>query len=576
MNVARAETGLQTALPADLDADLRAALEEWQAAHKVSRLWAGDATLWTGAGEHEWLGWLDAPRAQLARVGELRRIADDARAAELSHALLMGMGGSSLAPEVLAEAFGQVDGHLRLRVLDSTDPAQVSAAERAIDLARTLFIVSSKSGSTLEPNVLREYFFSRAAATLGRAEARRRFVAITDPGSPLERIARREGLRAVLRGAPSIGGRYSALSDFGLAPAALAGVDVAELLERAQRAAQMCAPRVAAADNPGLVLGLVLGVCCAAGRDKLTLVVSPAIAALGAWLEQLVAESTGKDGKGIIPVDGEPLGGPDVYGQDRLFAYVRLRSEPDDEQDTAVDTLEQAGQPVVRIDVGDRLDLGAQFFQWQFATAVAGAVLRVNPFDQPDVEDSKKRTLELTAEYERTGSLPEEEPLHEEAGLRLFADERNAAALGSHASLDGFIGGHLGRAGERDYVALLAYLPRTFEYAQSLAQIRALVRDRTGAATCVGFGPRFLHSTGQVYKGGPNSGVFLQITCDDQTDLEVPGRGYTFGVVKAAQARADLDVLTARGRRVLRVHLGADVECGLRALGDAVTRALSA
>jgi transaldolase/glucose-6-phosphate isomerase len=380
----------------------------------------------------------------------------------------------------------------------------------------------------------------------------------------------------VLHGRETIGGRYSALSNFGMAPGAVAGVDVVEMLARARGAAEACRPGGPADENPGVVLGAVLAVCAVAGHDKVTLVASPGIADFGAWLEQLLAESTGKDGKGLIPVDAEPLGPPEVYGEDRLFAQLRLTSEPDADQDAAIDALQDAGHPVVRIDLPDRLDLGAQFFVWEFATAVAGALLGVNPFDQPDVEASKVRTRELTDAYEESGELPEEEPILEEAGLSAFADERNADALGVHTSLDALLVAHLGRVDDGDYVALLPYIERSAEHEQALHEIRAVVRDRTLAATCVGFGPRFLHSTGQAYKGGPNTGVFLQITCDDVVDLEIPGNGYSFGVVKAAQARGDLAVLAERGRRALRLHIGLDVEVGLRSLGGAVTRALSA
>ena len=567
---------LRPALPSDLRSDVEAVLDDWSANGNVARLWDGDASLWTGADESRWLGWLHVADEQRRHTDELRALAESVRADGLEQALLVGMGGSSLAPEVLAETFGSGNGAPSLHVLDSTDPAQVRAAEASIDLGRTLFFVSSKSGTTLEPDVLKRYFFAKVEDAVGAGRAGSRFVAITDPGSSLEREARADGFRTVLHGCESIGGRYSALSNFGMAPGAVAGVDVAEMLERARRMAETCGPSVPPDENPGLLLGAVLGTAGLAGRDKLTLVTSPAIADLGAWLEQLVAESTGKQGRGLIPVHGEPLGEPGVYGEDRLFAYVRLTSDPDTEQDAALQTLEQAGHPVVRIEIDDRLDLGAQFFLWEFATAVTGAVLGVNPFDQPDVEASKVRTRELTAEYEQTGTLPTEEPILEEAGLAVFADERNAGALGRHSSLDALLSAHLGRVEDGDYVALLSYIQRSPEHEQALTEIRAIVRDRTRAATCVGFGPRFLHSTGQAYKGGPNTGVFLQITCDDVVDLEIPGNGYSFGVIKAAQARGDLDVLAERGRRALRLHIGFDVEAGLRALGGAVTRALSA
>jgi transaldolase/glucose-6-phosphate isomerase len=565
---------MRLALPSDLRGDVEAVLENWGTTGKVARLWDGDATLWTGGDESRWLGWLNVAGEQLDHTDELRELAAGARADGLESVLLLGMGGSSLAPEVLSETFGAPGNGPALHVLDSTDPAQVRAAEASVDLGRTLFVVSSKSGSTLEPNVLKRYFYARAREALGD-DAGGRFVAITDPGSALEREAQADGFRAVLYGRESIGGRYSALSNFGMAPGAVAGVDVVGMLERARAAAAACGADMPPGDNPGLVLGATLGVCALAGRDKLTLVASPAIADFGAWLEQLLAESTGKDGKGVIPVDAEPLGTPDTYGEDRLFAYVRLGSDPDPGQDAAIDVLRDAGHPVVRIDIAERLDLGAQFFTWEFATAVAGALLGVNPFDQPDVEASKVRTRELTEEYEETGALPEEEPILEEAGLAAFADERNADALGVHSSLDALLSAHIGRVDDGDYFALLPYIQRSDEHQQALQEIRAAIRDRTRAATCVGFGPRFLHSTGQAYKGGPNTGVFLQITCDDVVDLEIPGNGYTFGVVKAAQARGDLAVLSERGRRALRLHIGLDVEAGLRALGTAITRALS-
>jgi transaldolase/glucose-6-phosphate isomerase len=562
------------ALPPDLLGDVEAVVEDWASSGKVARLWSGDATLWTGGDESRWLGWLNIASEELHRAEELHALAEGARAEGLQHALLLGMGGSSLAPEVLAETFGGANGGLALHVLDSTDPAEVRAAEASIDLGRTLFFVSSKSGSTLEPNVLKRYFLARATDALADS-AGARFVAITDPGSALEREAQADGFRAVLHGRETIGGRYSALSSFGMAPGAVAGVDVVEMLERARGAAAACEPSVPAGENSGLLLGAVLGVAALSGRDKLTLVTSPGIADFGAWLEQLLAESTGKNGKGVIPVDSEPLGPTDVYGPDRLFAYLRLASDPDPDQDTAIELLRGAGHPVVLIDVAERLDLGGQFFVWEFATAVVGALLGVNPFDQPDVEDSKVRTRELTAEYERTGELPQAEPILEEAGLSAFADDRNADALGVHSSLDALLAAHLGRVDEGDYVALLPYVHRSAEHRQAMHEIRAVIRDRTLAATCVGFGPRFLHSTGQAYKGGPNTGVFLQITCDDVVDLEIPGNGYSFGVVKAAQAQGDLAVLSERGRRALRVHIGLDVEAGLRSLGGAVTRALS-
>jgi transaldolase/glucose-6-phosphate isomerase len=543
-------------LPPDLEKRVRETLEEW-AAGKVRRLWARDATLWTGADEASWLGWLGIVQEQIGRVDQYRRLADDTRGEGFTQALLLGMGGSSLCPEVLKETFGRVGGFPELFVLDSTDPAQIRAFERKVDLAKTLFIVSSKSGSTLEPNIFKQYFFERVRQVAGAQRAGGRFIAITDRGSRLQQVAEADRFRGIFFGLPSIGGRYSALSDFGMVPAAVLGLDVPRFLERAREMANACAASVPVEENPGAVLGVVMGVLAMHGRDKVTLVASPAIYDLGAWLEQLLAESTGKEGKGLIPVDREPLGSPGVYGTDRLFVYLRLASAPDARQDEAVQALERAGHPVVRITVPGAYDLGAEFFRWEFATAVAGAVLGINAFDQPDVEASKVATRRLTDEYEKTGTLPPESPMRVSEG-------RLAAALRAH----------LGTIKPGDYVAILAYVEMNSAHEAALQAIRRAVRDRYRVATCLGFGPRFLHSTGQAYKGGPNTGVFLQITCDDAADLPVPGRTYTFGVVKAAQARGDLEVLVERGRRVLRLHLGADPTRGLELLRCAVDQAL--
>jgi transaldolase / glucose-6-phosphate isomerase len=563
-------------LPPALAGEVAARLEAWQGEGGTHRLWAGDASLWTGGDEARWIGWIGVVERQLGDLGPLARIREEMTREGFTHALLLGMGGSSLCPEVWKETFGKVHGSPELFVLDSTDPAQVRSFERKVDLARTLFIVSSKSGSTLEPNILKAYFFDRVKQAVGAAEAGRRFVAITDPGSNLEKEARKGGFRHVLPGVPTIGGRYSALSNFGLVPAAVMGLDVERLLDEAQRMLQACAPGVPAAENPGLVLGTVLGVLATRGIDKLTLVASPGLHDLGAWLEQLVAESTGKGGKGIIPVDRERLGPAALYGTDRLFAYLRLEEAPDAAQDAGVQALEQAGRPVVRIQVASKYDLAEEFVRWEIATAIAGAILHLNPFDQPDVEASKVETKKLTSEYEKTGRLPAETPFFDGEGVKLFADERNAAALKKAAgtpSLAGYLKAHLDRLGAGDYFALLAFLEMNAAHEESLQAARHLVRDRKRVATCLGFGPRFLHSTGQAYKGGPPTGVFLQVTADDALDLPVPGQRYTFGVVKAAQARGDFQVLAERGRRALRVHLGADVAGGLAALTAAVDQA---
>jgi transaldolase / glucose-6-phosphate isomerase len=365
------------------------------------------------------------------------------------------------------------------------------------------------------------------------------------------------------------------LSDFGMVPAAAIGVDVRAFLESTAEMVRSCAASSPPVENPGVILGAILGTCQRRGRDKVTIVASRGIGDFGAWLEQLLAESTGKLGRGTVPVDAEPLGQPSVYGNDRLFAYLRLAADQDAEHEQAIAALEAAGHPVVRITVHDRMQLGQEFFRWEVATAVAGSIIGINPFDQPDVEASKVKTRDLTAAYERTGALPEERPFWEGEGCKLFADPRNEAALKAQStSLTAALKAHLGRIGAGDYAALLAYIERNPAHIELLQRLRRTIRDRTRAATCVGFGPRFLHSTGQAYKGGPNSGVFLQITCEDAQDLPVPGQSYTFGVVKAAQARGDFDVLAERGRRALRVHITGDLDAGLDRLFRAVEQAL--
>ena len=567
------------ALPPPIAAAVNGSLAAWSAEGKVRRLWARDASLWTGRDEAQWLGWLGITNGQLAHLRRLTCVAEAARSAGFADVLLLGMGGSSLGPEVLRATFGHISGFPQLHVLDSTDPAQLQALERRVDLKHTLFVVSSKSGSTLEPNILSQYFFDRVKRLVGAKEAGRRFVAITDPGSKMQHVAERDGFRHIFFGWPSIGGRYSVLSDFGLVPAAIIGVDVAKLLDRTEQMVTACMPSVPVDENPGVILGTILGVAAGQfGLDKLTIVASPGISTFGAWLEQLVAESTAKDGKGVIPIDREALGAREVYGPDRLLVYLRLKSDPDPQQDRSVDALDRAGLPVVRIAINDAYDVGAECFRWQFATAVAGSILAVHPFDQPDVEASKTVTRRLTAEYEASGKLPEERPFFSEGGITLFTDEKNAAALTARASADstlaGYLAAHLDRLGKGDYFALLAYIEMNEANERVLQAIRLGVRDTTHAATCLQFGPRFLHSTGQAYKGGPNSGVFLQITCDDASDVPVPGQKYTFGVVKAAQARADFQVLVERDRRALRVHLGADVPRALSTVQTAVLTAL--
>jgi transaldolase/glucose-6-phosphate isomerase len=566
----------QTAtLPSGLEKLVADSLESWRHDGNVRRLWAGDAALWTRQDEAKWLGWLPIVEQQRKRVGDFASLADDVRREGFTHVLLLGMGGSSLGPEVFAETFGRQSGSPELLVLDSTDPAQIRTFESRIDPAKTLFIVSSKSGSTLEPNILKQYFFECAKRAVGADKAGSRFLAVTDPGSSLQKTAEQDSFRHIAYGVPSIGGRYSVLSDFGLVPAAAMGLDIGRLLDATQTMVRSCAANVPPSDNPGVMLGTILAAAGQSGRDKVTIVASPGIADFGAWLEQLLAESTGKHGKGLIPVDAEPLGAPEAYSQDRLFVHVRLASEAEAARAGTITALERAGHPVVRIVVTDRYHLGQEFFRWEIATAVAGSLLGINPFDQPDVEASKVKTRELTAAYERTGKLPEETALLEDAGLTLYADAENGKALSSARTLVDALKEHFKRIDPGDYCALLAYVERNKQHGDTLQEIRALVRDRKRVATCLGFGPRFLHSTGQAYKGGPNTGVFLQITCDDPPDVDVPGQKYTFGIVEAAQARGDFQVLAERGRRALRIHLGSHVAAGLTTLKNAVRDALA-
>ena len=561
------------ALPQDLSAAVEAALDDWDTEDKVRRLWERDASLWTNGDEGKWLGWLSIVDEQQRSIRRFPNFSLEVKDAGFSHILLLGMGGSSLCPEVMSRSFGKIEGFPALHVLDSTDPAQIKTLENKIDPANTLFIVSSKSGSTLEPNIFKQYFFDRVRQVVGDDEVGNRFIAITDPGSKLRQEAEADRFRKIFLGVPSIGGRYSALSDFGLAPAAAMGVDVAKFLDRTHEMVKVCGADVSARNNPGVILGALLGVAHNQGRDKTTIIASPGIHDLGAWLEQLLAESTGKSGKGLVPVDREPTASPETYGDDRVFVYLRLDADTGAAQDASIEAIEDAGQPVVRIGVEDVYNLGQEFFRWEIATAVAGSIIGINPFDQPDVEASKLATRKLTGEYEENGSLPAETPIFEGDGIKLFADERNATALNeaaSESSLHGYLEAHLDRLAEGDYFALLAYVEMNDNHETSLQSMRRAVRDRRRVATCLGFGPRFLHSTGQAYKGGPNTGVFLQITCDDAVDVPVPGQKYTFGVVKAAQARGDFEVLAARGRRALRVHLGADVKSGLQQLQTAI------
>jgi transaldolase / glucose-6-phosphate isomerase len=526
------------------------AVAKLQADDAPRKVWSRDPSFWVPGSEPEkWMGWLSVGEKMLEQVDKLEARADEAR--EYSDVVLMGMGGSSLAPDVFRATFGPVEGRPRLHVLDTTDPATILAVREAIDLPRTLFIAASKSGGTTETLSHLAYFWEEALRA-GIDKRERQFAAITDPGSGLEQLAAERDFRWIFLNPTDIGGRYSALSYFGLVPAALMGVDVRELLERTQEMAHSCDAAVPVEKNPGVWLGSVMGALANQGRNKLTLLMSPQVATFGYWLEQLLAESTGKHGRGIVPVEGEPVGRPEAYGGDRLFVHVRVNGEADD---LAVRALERAGQPVVTLTLRDRLDLGGEFLRWELGTAVAGSLLGIDPFDQPNVQESKDNTKRVLGEFASTGNLPE-------------AHAVPAAEAG------GAVNDLLKQRRDRSYLALMAYTTRTDTSEAALRGARERVRDTARLATTVGYGPRFLHSTGQLHKGGPPVGLFLQIVQREPVDVEVPGEPYGFSILKQAQSLGDLQSLQSRNYPVLRVDLGEQPEAGWRALTDSIDEAV--
>ena len=536
------------------------------------RLWRKDGSLWQQDPKaqqqiKESLGWLHTPEKMEGNVGELRDFLQELRNAGFSHVVHMGMGGSSLAPLAFQKTFAPGPKGLALTVLDTTDPATIRTIEETVPLETTLFIVASKSGTTTEPLAFMEYFYARVKERKGE-QAGENFAAITDPGSLLARQAQERGFRKVFLNFTDIGGRYSALSYFGLAPAALLDLDVGELLARALRMLHACASCVPARENPGVTLGAALGELARQGRDKVTFVTPPAISCLGMWLEQLLAESTGKEGTGLLPVAGEPLGKPAAYGADRVFVYFRLGSEADEPLEQAVAALQKSGQPLVTIQLSDRYDLAQEFYRWEVATATAGAILGINAFDQPNVQESKDNTNRLLKEVVAAGLLPQEPPTQTEGPLSLFVREPAATLTATLARF-------LCQARPGDYAALLAYLPESPAVDQALADLRLLLKDRLHLATTAGYGPRYLHSTGQLHKGGPNTGLFLELTADDPVALPIPGQPYSFAVLKQAQALGDLEALHRHGRRALRVHLQGDLPQALAALKSHLDAALA-
>ena len=543
------------------------ALKTWSKNGNTARLWRGEATLWSGADEANWLGWLNIAPQIRDHADNLCVFAQQVRDRGITDILLLGMGGSSLCPEVLAMTFGCREGWPRLHVLDSTVPAQVQRFADAVNLETTLCVVASKSGTTTEPHAFCEFFWAKMCETIGDA-AGQHFVAITDPGSDLEALARERNFLSIFYGLPEIGGRFSALSNFGMVPAALIGIDVRAFLERTVAMGKRC--KISDEHNPGLLLGLVLGELAKVGRDKVTLVTSPKLWDLGAWLEQLLAESTGKNGRGLIPVDLEEIATPDMYGEDRVFVYIRLKDDADAEQDAGIENLHAAHFPVIQINVAELLDLGAEFFRWEYATAVAGAVLDINPFDQPNVQESKNFTAELTQAYEKEGTLPVQKPFFIDEDVEVYADEANAQALGKIEDLDSCTAELLNQIRSGDYVALCAYVDMNEDNITALQALRHRIRNVYRVATTLGFGPRFLHSTGQLHKGGPNNGVVVQLTSADATDVDIPGRAFSFGVLKQAQALGDASALSSRKRRAIRIHFKADVIAGIHRVKQAV------
>jgi transaldolase/glucose-6-phosphate isomerase len=553
----------QTAGLGSYQAVVDAALAEMRETRVMARIWAHDHTVWKPVPTEitNRLGWLQIAEAMLENVPCLEGLVDDARTAGYTDALLLGMGGSSLAPDVFRRTFGVKEGYLDLAVLDSTDPGAVLAHAERLDPARTLFVVATKSGGTAETLSFFKFFYNRVADAVGVDRAGEHFVAITDPGTQLVSLAERYAFRATFLNDPDIGGRYSALSYFGLVPAALIGMDVPLLLDRALGAARGSESCVSVEDDPGARLGATLGELAKAGRDKVTFVVSHAVASFGDWVEQLIAESTGKEGKGLLPVVGEPLGPPEVYGRDRLFVHLRL--EGDETDDAALAALEAAGHPLVRLDLHDAYDLGGQIFLWEIATAVTGHRLGINPFNQPNVEAAKVLARRMIADYAKAGRLPSGEPapLTAEALNEFLAQ----AQQGDPATGSG-----------RSYIALQAYVQPTERTTTALQALRVRLRDRFRMATTVGYGPRFLHSTGQLHKGDAGNGLFIQLTADDLRDAPIPDEAgspassITFGVLKTAQALGDRQALLDAGRQVIRFHLGDDVLGGLKHLREAV------
>jgi transaldolase / glucose-6-phosphate isomerase len=529
----------------------------------AARLWAKDPTVWRQGPDTKELsnrlGWLEIMSEMMQHVDELTAFADEVKQSGFKHVVLMGMGGSSLSPEVSKLAFGVQPGYPDLLVLDSTVPESVLKVQKAINPKETLFIVAMKSGSTVETNSCYRYFYQQIPNGDN-------FIAITDPGTSLQTEAETKKFRKLFLNNPEIGGRFSALSFFGLVPAAVIGVDLRKLLGRAQEMADSCKPEVPLAQNPGMLLGVLLAEHALRGRDKLTLVLPDETISFGYWVEQLVAESTGKFGQGVLPVESEPLAGPDAYDDDRVFAYTRLKGQKNAGLDAGVTAIEDAGFPVIRIEMDDAYDIGKEYFRWEMAASAACALLGVNAFDQPNVQESKDLTKSVLQTYEQTGSLPVEAPILSDDGISIYCDSTIKAeldAMKSGASVESYINAFVDLYQPGNYFALMAFISPSEATDTAFGEMRKSLRDRFKTATTLGYGPRFLHSTGQFHKGGPNNGIFIQFTADNIEPLRIPAVDYSFSTLKSAQALGDASALKAKGRPFLRIHLGSDIAGGL-------------
>ncbi|HET7497568.1 MAG TPA: transaldolase [Candidatus Eisenbacteria bacterium] len=578
-----AATTQQTELLGSLEGAYRETLESLRNGDAVARLFARDASLWKDDPAHaavirNRLGWLDEPGRLRGRIAELQVFSADVRAASFTRVLLLGMGGSSLAPEVLKRCMTPGPGAPILDVLDATDPDAIRSAEAGARLDRTFFLVSSKSGTTLETLSQYRFFRSRLEGA-GIADAGSRFAAITDPGSPLEALARAEGFRKIFRNPSDIGGRYSALSYFGMVPAALLNLDLSALAARAE-AAREDSLSPDPVRNGALRLGALLGAAAREGRDKLTILTAPFLRPVGFWIEQLIAESTGKEAKGIVPVEGEPLGAAHHYGADRVFVSIELEGEPVPDLERLSGELSRSGAAWVRIVLPGRDSIAGEFFRWEVATSFAGAVLRIDPFDEPNVQESKDNTKRILDQFTTAGVMPAGQPVARDLGIEVYAEadfwSRIVEGSPAHPSLEMVLHRFLTRARAGEYVALLAFMERTAASEASFALIRRAIRNALRVPVLQGYGPRYLHSIGQLFKGGPRTGLFLVLTASGETDLPIPGSPYTFGQVETAQALGDLASLASRGKPALRLHMTQGAQAGLEALGAAVERAIAA